>query len=293
MIPKEVLRKIRKIHITTSRMVTDVFAGQYHSVFKGRGIEFDEVREYIPGDDIRAIDWNVTARMGHPYVKKYVEERELTVMLALDASMSSRFGSARQLKNQVAAEICSLLALSAVNNNDKVGLIVFTDRIEKFVPPRKGLRHVLRVIRESLYSDETKGSGTDISLALQYLNRVTKRRAIVFLISDFFDTGFERLLRASNRRHDIIAVPVTDLREAFMPDVGMVELEDAETGGRVTVDTSDAAWRRDYETRALERKALRRKLLGASGVDAIEVTTYAPYTGELIRFFKLREKRMA
>lgn len=185
MIPKEILKKVRRIEITTSRMVTDIFAGQYQSVFKGKGIEFDEVREYQAGDDIRSIDWNVTARMGHPFIKKFVEERELTVMLVLDVSMSSRFGSTKQLKSQLAAELCSILAFSAIKNNDKVGLIIFTDRIEKFIPPRKGPRHVLRVVREALYN-VPQGRKTNISAAVEYLNRVMKRRAVTFIISDFW-----------------------------------------------------------------------------------------------------------
>ncbi|MFC1576654.1 DUF58 domain-containing protein, partial [Candidatus Omnitrophota bacterium] len=229
MIPKDVVKRIHRIHITTSRMVTDVFAGQYKSVFKGRGIEFEEVREYQPGDEIRSIDWNVTARMGHPYVKKFVEERELTIMILLDKSLSCAFGTVSQLKSQLAAELCSLLAFSAIQNNDKVGLIVFTDKIEKFVPPRKGIRHVLRVVREALYLEPTQ-KGTDITAAIRYLNRVTKRRTITFVVSDFYSPAYKTALSIANKRHDMIAVTITDPRELDMPDVGIIKLQDAETG---------------------------------------------------------------
>ncbi len=290
MIPKEVLKKIRKIQITTSRMVTDVFAGQYHSVFKGRGMEFDEVREYLPGDDIQSIDWNVTARTGSPHIKKFVEERELTVMLMLDASMSCRFGSEKQLKSRLAAELSSVLAFSAIRNNDKVGLIIFTDRIEKFVPPRKGLRHVLRVIREALYY-KPEGKGTDISMALEYLNKVTKRRAITFLISDFFAKDFKKRLSVANKRHDVIAITITDPRETDMPDVGMVRLNDAETGCERIIDTSSKSFRRRYRESSEEKFKLRKELLRSAGTDVIDVRTDTPYTKELIRFFRMRRKR--
>lgn len=291
MIPKEVLKRIRRIQITTTRMVTDVFAGEYHSVFKGRGMEFDEVREYQPGDEIRSIDWNVTARMGHPYVKKFVEERELTVMLLLDVSQSCHFGSARQLKNRLAAELCSVLAFSAIQNNDRVGLIVFTDKIEKFVPPRKGLRHVLRVIREALYL-KPQGRGTDISMALEYLNRVTKRRAIAFVISDFFDEGFKNRLSVSNRRHDIIALTITDPREIDLPDVGIVKLNDAETEESFYIDTSNLKLRRQYKEDALKRIKERQRFFRSINVDNIDIRTDIPYTAELIKFFKMRERRL-
>ena len=291
MIPKEILQKIQRIQITTSRMVTDVFAGQYQSVFKGKGMEFYEVREYLPGDEIRSIDWNVTARMGHPYVKKFVEERELTVMLLLDASRSCRFGSVKQLKNQLAAELCSVLAFSAIKNNDKVGLIIFTDKIEKFVPPRKGLRHVLRVVREALYY-EPEGKGTDISLALEYLNRVMKRKAITFLISDFFDKEFKKVLSVSNKRHDIVAVTITDPREIDLPDVGIIKLNDAETDEDFLIDTSDPDFRRQYRKDGLQRIKERERLLRSINVDNIDIYTDAPYTKELIKFFRTRERRL-
>ena len=291
MIPKEVLKKIRRIQITTSRMVSDVFAGQYQSVFKGRGMEFDEVREYQPGDEIRSIDWNVTARMGHPYIKKFVEERELTVMLVLDASMSCHFGSVKQLKSQLAAELCSVLAFSAIQNNDRVGLIIFTDKIEKFIPAKKGLRHVLRVIREALYF-KPEGKGTDIPLALEYLSRITRRKAICFLISDFFAKDFKKPLSIANKRHDAVAITITDRREIELPRVGIIRLSDAETGESVVLDTNDANFRRQYNQDALARIKERQKLLRSINVDNIDIRTDVPYMQELIRFFKMRERRL-
>jgi uncharacterized protein (DUF58 family) len=292
MISPEVLKRIRRIEITTSRMVSDVFAGQYHSVFKGKGMEFEEVREYQPGDDIRSIDWNVTAKTGHPYVKKFVEERELTVMLVLDLSMSCYFGSVRQLKNQLAAEICSVLAFSAIKNNDKVGLVIFTDKIEKFVPPRKGIRHVLRVIREVLYY-QPKSKRTDISLALQYLNKVMRRKAITFLISDFFCPDFKKFLSITNKHHDIIAVTITDPRETQLPNVGILKLNDAETQDSFVLDTSNAEFRKKYAQDASSRKNERERLLRSTEVDVINIRTDIPYYIELIKFFKMRERRLA
>ena len=292
MLQKEILKKIRRIQITTSKLVADVFAGQYKSVFKGRGMEFYEVRQYMPGDEMRTIDWNVTARMGEPYVKTFIEERELTVMLLLDASMSCRFGSAKQLKSQVAAELCSVLAFSAIKNNDKVGLIIFTDRIEKFVPPRKGLRHVLRVIREALYF-KPEGKGTDINNVLDYLNRVTKRRTIAFMVSDFFDRDFKSILSVSNKRHDVVAVTITDPREIEMPDVGIIALDDAETGEDFIIDTGNKNFRKQYKKDALRRMDERRKLLRSVNVDNIDVRTDSPYTESLIKFFRMRERRFA
>ena len=291
MVPKEVFKQIRRIQITTSRMVTDVFAGQYHSVFKGRGMEFDEVRQYFPGDDVRSIDWNVTARTGQPFIKKFVEERELTVMLLLDVSMSCRFGTVRRLKSQVAAELCSVLAFSAVNNNDRVGLIIFTDKVEKFIPPRKGLRHVLRVIREALYF-QPEGKGTNIVNALEYLNKVTRRRTITFMISDFFDSGFKQRLAIANRRHDVVAITITDSREISLPNVGLVRLNDPETTEDFVVDTSDAGFRRQYNKDALQRIHERKQLFRSINVDNIEVTTDGVYTKELVKFFKMRARRL-
>ncbi|OGW76024.1 MAG: hypothetical protein A2Z72_02040 [Omnitrophica bacterium RBG_13_46_9] len=290
MIPKDVFKKIRRIQITTSRMVTDVFAGRYQSVFKGRGMEFYEVREYQPGDEIRSIDWNVTARMGHPYIKKFIEERELSVMLLLDGSMSCYFGAVGQLKIKLAAELCSVLAFSAIQNNDKVGLIIFTDRIEKFIPPRKGLRHVLRVIREALYY-RPAGKGTDIASCLEYMNRITKRRTISFIISDFFDKGFKKILSTVNKKHDMVAVTITDPREIALPDVGIIKLNDAETGERFVIDTSDPGFREQYTKDAFRRMEDRKRLLRSINVDTIDIRTDIPYTKELIRFFRTRERR--
>ncbi|MFA4888926.1 MAG: DUF58 domain-containing protein [Candidatus Omnitrophota bacterium] len=290
MIPKEVLKNIRRIQITTSRMVQDVFAGQYQSVFKGRGMEFEEVREYQPGDEIRSIDWNVTARMGHPYVKKFVEERELTVMLVLDMSASCSFGTVKQLKSQLAAEICSVLAFSAIRNNDRVGFIAFTDRIEKFIPPRKGARHVLRVIREALCFKPC-GSGTDIAMALEYLNRVTTRRAISFIISDFYSADFKKMLAVSNKRHDIIAITITDPREEELPDIGIVKLDDPETGQAFLVDTSDSRLRREYAQDSRKCLKAREMLFRSVDVDSIAVRTDAAYGQSLFRFFRARERR--
>lgn len=292
MIPKEILQKIRRIQITTSRKVTDIFAGQYQSVFKGMGMEFHEVREYLPGDDIRTIDWNVTARTGHPYIKKFVEERELTVMLLLDASQSCCFGSVKRLKNQIAAELCSVLAFSAIQNNDKVGLVIFTDKIEKFIPAQKGLRHTLRVIREAMYH-EPDGKGTNITAALEYLNRVTMRKTICFIISDFFDEGFEKFLAISNKRHDIIAVTINDPREIELPNIGIIRMSDPEKQKDIIIDTSDSDFRKQYNQNALERISNRRKLLHSIGVDNIDINTAIPYEKELVKFFRMRERRLA
>ncbi len=290
MIPKETLKKIRRIQITTSRMVTDVFAGHYHSVFKGQGMEFEEVREYQPGDDIRSIDWNVTARTGHPFVKKFREERELTIMLLLDMSASSYFGTVNKLKSQVAAELCSVLAMSAIKNNDKVGLIAFTDKIEKFVPPRKGLSHVMRIIREAIFF-KPEGRGTDIPAALEYLNRITSRRTVTFFISDFFAEDYKRPLAIANKRHDIIAVSVTDPREIDMPDIGIVNLEDAETGRSFLIDTSSFVVREKYNSDAVSMHAQRDQIFRSVNVDHINIRTDEPYTGALYKFFKMRERR--
>ncbi len=292
MIPKEILQKIRRIQITTSHIVTDLVAGQYHSVFKGKGMEFDEVREYQPGDDIRSIDWNVTARTGHPFVKKFIEERELTVMILLDTSRSSYFGTVKQLKSQLAAEICSVLAFAAIQNNDKIGLIIFSDRIEKFIPPRKGLSHVLRIIREALYL-KPAGKGTDIPQALEYLNRVTTRKTVSFIISDFFALDFKKPLSIANKRHDVIAITITDPREFEFPNVGIVRLEDAETGEGFLIDTSDRGLRRDYNKDSLKRFEEMARLFRSIKVDSIDIRTDIPYTQPLIKFFRMRERRQA
>ncbi|MBU4304720.1 MAG: DUF58 domain-containing protein [Candidatus Omnitrophica bacterium] len=294
MLPKEIIEKIKRIEIKTSRMVTDVFGGQYHSVFKGRGMEFDEVREYQPGDEIRSIDWNVTARMGHPFVKKFVEERQLTVMLLMDASGSSYFGTQNQLKSEIAAELCAVLAFSAIKNNDRVGLIIFSDRIEKFIPPRKGLRHVLRVVREALYH-KPEGKGTDIRLALEYLNQVIRKKAVCFLISDFFSEDKNEgllQLKITNKRHDLIAVTVTDPAEQALPEAGIIRLEDAETRAAFYVDSSCRAVREAFQGRSSRLLAQRTRMLRQAGVDVIDINTQRPYTEALFRFFRTREKRL-
>ncbi|MGB3057787.1 MAG: DUF58 domain-containing protein [Candidatus Omnitrophota bacterium] len=291
MIPKEIIRKIRRIQITTSRKVTDVFAGQYQSVFKGLGIEFDEVREYFPGDDIRSIDWNVTARTGHPYVKKFVEERQLTIMILLDVSLSCRFGTVNSTKSDIAAEICSIIAFSAIQNSDKVGMLTFTDRVEKFIPPRKGVRHVLRVIREALYNTPS-GRKTDINCALEHLNRVTSRRTITFIISDFLTADFKKMLSITNKRHDVIAVTIKDPAELKLPDAGMVKMHDAETGQPFIVDTSDPVVRRSYEAHSKFLENRRKELFQSTKVDSIGIRTDRSYIEPLVQFFKMREKRL-
>ncbi len=290
MIPKELARKIRAIQIYTTKVVNDVLAGEYESVFKGRGMEFDEVREYQVGDDVRSIDWNVTARAGKPFIKKYREERELTVLFLVDLSASGTFGSVKQTKSELAAEICALLAFAAIRNNDKVGLIVFTDQVERFIPPGKGARHVLRVIREIL-GFRPRRFRTDIAGALDYLGRVQSRRAVVFLISDFQAEGFEKSLRVLGRRHDVIAVSVSDSRELRLPDVGLIELEDAETGEMVLIDTGSPDVRRRYERQAVERARALTDMLRSMGVDQIHVETGKAYLRDMMTFFRNRERR--
>lgn len=292
MIPQEIMQKIRRIHIRTRRMVNEILAGQYESVFKGQGMEFREVRAYVPGDDIRSIDWNVTARTGEPHVKIMAEEREMTVMLVVDMSGSGRFGSVSRFKNELAAELCAVLAASAIKNNDKVGLIIFTDDIELYVPPKKGSRHVLRVIREVLYFTP-RGTGTDIAKALGYLGRVMHRKAVVFLVSDFMAQGYETALRATKRHHDVIAVTVTDPRELVLPDIGRVAVRDAESGIETLVNTSDPRVRTAYERAAQQRQRQRDEILRRNRVDTLHTTTDKPYVEEIYRFFKMRERRRA
>lgn len=290
MLSRELFKQVRRIHLRTSRLVNDVFAGEYRSAFKGRGVEFAEVREYSPGDDIRAIDWNVTARLGQPYVKRYVEERELTVMLLVDLSASEQFGSVGRLKVDIATELCAVLALSAITNNDKVGLMLFTDQIEQFIPPQKGKRHVLRVIREVL-TFRPVHRGTDIGLALEYLRKVSRRRAVSFLISDFLASQYDKPLRIANRRHDIIPISIADRREFDLPRVGFLTLQDLETGAYTLVDSSSTAVRRRYRQQRQSAVAQRRQLFRALGIDAIEVHTGEPYINPLMRFFRHRERR--
>jgi len=291
-ISRELLKKVKRIEISTRSVVNEVFSGEYHSVFKGRGMEFSEVREYQPGDDIRTIDWNVSARMGHPYVKIFEEERELTVMLLVDVSSSGNFGTSHQLKREVAAELSAVLAFSAIKNNDKVGLIIFSDQIEKYIPPRKGKKHVLRVIREILFY-KPKDAQTNIGNALEFLTRVLKRRSTVFLISDFLSEGYEQSLQLANKKHDIIAVSIIDPREITLPDVGIIDLEDAETGETVLVDTSSAQLRREFFSNNSERYQNRDGYFKSIGVDHIVVHTDRSYVEPVVRFFKLRARRLA
>ncbi|MEX2048140.1 MAG: DUF58 domain-containing protein [Gemmatimonadota bacterium] len=290
MIPREILKQVRRIEISTRGLVNDVFSGEYHSVFKGRGMSFAEVREYAYGDDVRAIDWNVTARTGVPFVKIFEEERELTVMLLVDLSASGDFGTRGRMKSELAVEICALLAFSAIKNNDKVGLVIFSDHVEKFVPPRKGRGHVLRVLRELLYH-RPEGRGTDIGQALEYLARVQRKRAVTFLVSDFRDRGFEKALAVAGRRHDLVAVRIEDLREHDMPPVGLVELEDPETGERVVVNTSSPRFRSAFGAVNSKRRADLDRALRRSKVDVIDVETGRPYVKALMRFFEQRMRR--
>jgi len=290
MLTSEQIKAVRKIQIRTSHLVSDLFAGQYQSVFKGRGMEFAEVRQYLPGDDVRTIDWNVTARTGVPHVKRFVEERELTVMLLVDASASTHFGTVRQLKSEMAAELAALFAFSAITNNDKVGLVMFSDHVELALPPKKGTRHVLRVIREVL-SFSPKGRGTDISAALEHLNHVSKRRCVTFVISDFLDARARLALKIANRRHDVIGIVLDDPRDLALPDVGLIELQDAETGDCVLVDTGDSRIRREFEQRAGAARRERDRMLRDIDVDAVTVRTDRPYTEALLRFFHMRERR--
>jgi uncharacterized protein (DUF58 family) len=316
MIPKELARKIRYIQIYTSKAVNDSLAGEYESVFKGRGMEFEEVRGYQIGDDVRSIDWNVTARTGEPYVKIFKEERELTVMFLVDLSASGSFGSISKTKNEIAAEICALLAFSAIKNNDKVGLIIFTDHVEMFIPPAKGITHVLRIIRGLLSFEKeinyiadkkskssfffrgvldfsSRRSGTDIGAAIDYAGRVTNKKSVLFLVSDFIQEGYENKIRVLSKRHDLIAISMTDPRELAMPDCGLIQLEDAETGRMLMIDTGDAEFRKQYEKLGAQRRDSLRKLFRSMDVDHIEIRTDRDYLVDLVRFFKMRERRSA
>ncbi len=365
MLPKEILKKVRRIELRTRHVVNTVLSGEYHSAFKGQGVEFAEVREYDRGDDVRSIDWNVTARMGRPFVKIFDEERELTVMLMVDASSSGEFGSVEQTKSEIAVEVCALLAFSAIKNNDRVGLIVFTDRIERFVPPKKGRKHVLRVVRELVAqfaglsanggdatgkrahpligafaatvtllatvlaiawigvpatvlawlivtgivaaavgllgligrtcfrsSKPSEGRKTDIAQALDFLNRITTRRGIVFLVSDFEASDFEKPLRIARKRHDLVAIRITDPREEALPPVGLLSVEDPESGEQAVVDTSDPIFRRMYERRTDVVDVERTRVFRSTGVDLVDISTSASYVDPLVRFFTSRSNRM-
>lgn len=292
MIPKEILRQIRKIEIRSGKLVNEIFAGQYSSVFKGRGMEFSEVREYMPGDDVRSIDWNVTARYGKPFVKKFVEERELTVILLVDASSSQKFGTREKFKEELTAELASVLAFSAIRNNDRVGMIMFTDKVEKVIRPKKGRNHILRLIREILYF-KPEGKGTNIAAALGYLNELWRRKSVVFILSDFQDSKFESALKITSKRHDLIAINIFDLREKDIPGIGLIQLEDAETGEPALVDTSDRFFVNRYLEGKQQKEQELKQLFTKANVDSIFVSTDKPYISPLVRFFKQREKRLS
>jgi len=287
---RELLKKVRKIEIRTTRMVNEVFSGEYHSIFKGLGMEFSEVREYQPGDDIRNIDWNVTARFGHPYLKIFREERELVVMLLVDLSGSQRFGTGERFKTEAAAEITAVLSLAAIKNNDKVGLLVYTDRIEKFIPPRKGKNHVLRLIREILYF-RPEGHGTKTALALEHLLRVTKKKCVVFLISDFIDSGYEKPLGIAARKYDLIAMKLSDSLELTFPRAGLLRLFDLETGTERLVDTSGAKFKKHIESRVGLSRQRFAKMMSKMGIDTIYIPAGGDYSRPLIRFFEMRARR--
>lgn len=290
LLTEETRRKIRRIEISTARLVDEVFAGKYESLFKGRGVEFAEVREYLPGDDVRTIDWNVTARTGRPFVKKHEEERELTVLLVVDASASQDFGSGQVSKREIASEIAAILTFSAMHSNDKVGLLLFTDRVEKYIPPRKGKRHALRLIREILEPGPT-GHKTDVGAALDFLNRVQKRRAVVFLVSDFLGQRFDRSMRLTQRRHDLSAFRLYDPREEEMPRIGRMRLRDLETGQMLVVNTSSEAFQARYKAAADARRLELRTSFEAAGADFTEFSTASPVVPTLLRFFDRKTSR--
>jgi len=295
---REIFEKVRQIEIRTNRLARDTFAGQYHSVFKGRGMDFDEVREYVPGDEIRTIDWNVTARTGRPFVKKYTEERELTLLLLVDLSASGHFGSRLSTKRERAAEVASVLAFSAIRNNDKVGLILFTDEIEQYLPPKKGRRHVLRVVREILFF-EPKRRGTNLVRVLRFAHQVVRRQAVAFLLSDFLGPSPEdgangelrRALELVHRRHDLVAMVVSDHRESELPRIGRVTLEDAETGEQIEIDTSDEVVRDRFRHQTERRREDLRQTLRGTGIDTLEIDSDRPYLAPLRRFFRTRAAR--
>lgn len=286
----DLLKKVRKIEIKSRGLSNQIFSGEYHSAFKGRGMAFSEVREYMPGDDVRSIDWNVTARFNHPYVKVFEEERELTVMLLVDVSASEMFGTRNQLKMELVAELCAVIAFSALQNNDKIGVVFFSSVIEKFIPPKKGKSHVLRIIRE-LLDFSPKEKGTDISLALQYFTNMIKKRCTAFLISDFFDDNFQKPLRIAARKHDLIALNILDQRETELPDMGLVCFTDAETGETKWVDTSDKKLRLNYKGNGLRRKDELAGVFNKSGVDFTTLNTGEAYVRPLMNLFKMREKK--
>jgi uncharacterized protein (DUF58 family) len=290
MLPADVLRQVRRLHLRARRLVQTLLGGEYHSAFKGAGLSFEEVREYQPGDDVRTIDWNVTARTGHPFIKRYIEERELTLLLVVDVSASQRFGTGLLTKRAAAAELAALLSLCAVSNNDRVGLIAFTSEVERFVPPNKGPRHVLRLLRDILAFEPQK-SGTDLSAALDYVVKVQRRRAIVFVIGDFLGTGYEKPFRRAARKHDLIAVRTSDPRERGWPSVGLVRLRDAETGQDFLIDTGSFSVRRAFAARAEHRAAAFTRLARGAQADMIEASTDGNHFDALLGFFRKRDRR--
>jgi len=292
MLSRDTIRKIHRIRIRTNRLVNAGLGGEYHSVFRGRGMEFSEVREYVPGDDVRAIDWNVTARTGVPHVKKFVEERDLTVLLLLDLSASQAFGSKYLTKRELMAELAGVLAFAAVKNNDRVGALYFTDRVERFVPPRKGLDHALAIVRDAL-AFQPQGKATALDVALRSAASLLKQRAVVFVVSDFLGAGYEKSLRTLNRRHDVVALPITDPREEEMPRAGLVRLRDAETGATRVVDLSDPAFRATWGRRAASPFPEPARVFRSAGIDSIPLRTDAPFEAALVKFFKERERRKA
>lgn len=287
---KELMKHVRRIKVVTAKLVDEHISGEYHSVFKGRGMEFDEVREYVPGDDVRTIDWNVTARMGHPYVKRFCEERELTVIFLVDISGSMIFGSGLRTKAEVAAELTCLLALSAIKNQDKVGMILFSDRIERFIPPRKGRTAVMRLVREVLAAEETRRE-TDLGMALQFLSKVQKRRAVVFLLSDFMTSGYEKELRVIARHHDVIACPISDPRERELPNIGLLEVIDPETGALMTADTGSSRLRESFRAQAAAEEQAREKQFLRLKTDRLALATDRPFVDDVRRLFHLRQHR--
>ena len=289
---KELMAKVGKIRILTNKLIDDQLSGDYHSTFKGQGVEFDEVRPYTPGDDVRTIDWNVTAKTGLPYIKRFSEERELTILFLVDVSGSQGYGSVRRSKMELAAEVTALLALTAIRNQDKIGLILFSDRIVKYIPPRKGRDSVMRLVREVLAAEDDAKGGTDIAEALRFLNGVQKRRAVVFLVSDFLGRGdCEKMLRATARHHDMVCVPVSDPAERELPDVGLVELDDPETGELVLVDTSSAAVRRRFAAQASEETEELKRFFLKTGIDTLTIATDRPYIDEVRGLFKRRARK--
>lgn len=284
------MRKIKLFEIRSRKLMTAGFAGEYASVFRGRGMEFDEVRQYAPGDDVRLIDWNVSARTGSLYIKKHIEEREQTVLLAVDLSRSQDFTTSARTKREIAAEVCCILGIAAASNHDRVGLLLFTDRIEYYAPPKSGTRHALRVVRDLMLS-RPQSARTDLSVALSYINRVLRRPAVVFLVSDFLSPDFEKELKILSRRHDVVAIEFTDALERDFPSVGLVEVEDAETGERLLVDSSSAAFRRSFSRAATLHQERLRKLFGSLSVDYVSLSTHEPYEAPLRRLFALRSQR--